>query len=206
MSEAATARQAQALLDLVEADRAAKCADLASAAEARVAQLCADAHAGARSRMRGAFEDERRLRAERLGAATAELETRRRAVAQARDAALLAAGWAALPEALAARWRDPTGRRAWIADAVAAARSTLPRAKWRIVHAPGMTDAERETLAAEVRAAAGCEPQIAEDTANPAGLAIAVEGTAIDATARGLLAARADSGARLLDLLHRETR
>jgi hypothetical protein len=201
MSATTTAARAQALLDLIEADRAAKCAALDAAAVAQIAELRRGAHAVARARMRRAFEDERRLRRERVGAATAALETRRRAVAQARDATLLRAGWNVLRQSLVARWADPDARRTWIASTVAAAASALPHASWRIVHAPGLAPDERDALARDALTATGHAPALVADPGCAAGLSIAVEGTAFDATDRGLLSDRAEIEALLLDLM-----
>jgi hypothetical protein len=201
MNTTPTEARAQALLDLVEADRAAKCAALEAAAAAQVTGLRRDAHASARARMRRAIEEERRMRRERVEAAEAALATRKRAVAQARDAALLEAGCAALPRALEARWANATARRAWIASTISEAASTLPRAPWRIVHAEGLLPDERDALAREVVSATGHAPSIVAEPGIAAGLSIAVGGTAIDATDRGLLSDRAEIEALLLDLI-----
>lgn len=200
----ATLQQTQALLALVEADRAAKCAALQNAARTLATELTAQAHATARQRMRRAIDDERALRAERVGAAAAELQTRRRLAEQARDTALLTNGWEALPAALAARWRDAAARAAWVQRAIAEATAALPRAAWRIVHAPGWPAQEIAAVAGEIAAVTGAAPSFGADAAIAGGLSIAVAGTAIDATVHGLLADRAEIGARLLHALREQ--
>ncbi|HYR00008.1 MAG TPA: hypothetical protein VET86_08190 [Casimicrobiaceae bacterium] len=195
------ARQAEALLAIVEADRAAKCGAILDAARAQAAALVADAHAAARARMRAAFAEERELVAARIAAAQANLETRRRIARQQRAAALLAAAWEKLPAALLARWRDPHARRAWAATVAEDARRVLPRSAWTIAHAPGWPEAERAAFAGELSAANGIDASFVEDPAVRAGLRIAADHNVVDGTQEGLLADRAEIGARLLALL-----
>src|SRR5512143_202255 len=112
-------RRTQALLALVEADRAQKCAAIEADARARCAALLAQAHADARAKMRAAFAEERAHRDLRIAAAQATLQTRLRLALQHRSATFLAAGWRRLPRALDARWADAAARAAWV-DAIVA--------------------------------------------------------------------------------------
>jgi hypothetical protein len=197
----AVERQTQALLALVEEDRAAKCEAILAAARDRVGAMLDEAHADARRRMRAAFLEERTRQEARVAAARANLQTRRRLALQRRAAALLAEGWRKLPDELRRRWRHPEARRAWVASVVASARDLLPRAGWRITHAPDWPAAERDDLARELAAALGAAPEIVVDTNAGAGLRIAALGNVIDSTLRGLMTDRAEIGAQLLHLL-----
>lgn len=194
-------RQMQALLALVDADRAQKCEAILAEARARAAALLTEAHVDARRRMRAAFLEERERRDERIGAARANLQTRRRLALQRLAAALLAEGWRKLPDELMRRWRQPEARRAWVASVVASARALLPRTGWRITHAPDWPAAERDELARELAVALGTAPEIVVDATADAGLRIAAGGNVIDSTLHGLTADRAEIGAQLLRLL-----
>jgi len=196
------ARQ-QALLDLVEADRTLRCNTILGEARAGTAATLAAAHAEARARMRSTFAQERTRGAASVAAAHARLQTHRRLHDQRRAAALLAAGWRKLPEALGARWQQPESRRTWVESVIAAARAALPKAAWRIVHAPGWLDAERARLGASLTAELGASPQFVADATIQAGLKVAAGGIAIDATLDGLLADRDEIGAGLLRHLER---
>lgn len=195
------ARQTEALLALVEADRTKKCEAILAEARAHVQALLADAHRDARRRMREAFAEERARRDERVAAARAKLQTHRRAALQRRATALLAAAWQRLPGALDARWRAPEARRAWVAAVVAAARALLPGGGWKITHAPDWPQAERDALAAELAYSLDMTPRFVSDEAIHAGVKIAAGGNVIDGTLAGLLADRAEIGGALLDLL-----
>jgi len=192
------ASQTHALLDLVEADRARRCEAILGEARGRAAALLRQAHADARQRMREAFHEERARRVERVAAARANLQTRQRLGEQQRAAAFLAAGWQRLHEELLRRWRDPAARRAWVAHVSADARRLLPHAEWRITHAPGWPADERDEFAAELARALGTAPTFTADAAVGAGVRIAAMGNVIDGTLPGLLADRAEIGARLL--------
>jgi hypothetical protein len=194
-------RQTQALLALVEADRAKKCEAILAEARARAIALLDEAHADAARRMRAAFVEERARRDERVAAARANLQTRRRLALQRRAAALLALGWSRLPDELSRRWRAPDARRTWVANAVASAREILPRAGWRITHAPDWPDAERDAVARELTAALDAAPEFIVNPGVGSGLRIAAGGNVVDCTLHGLTADRADVGAQVLRLL-----
>jgi len=195
------AAREQALLELVEADRGLRCATIMREAQASAAASVATAHAEARARVCRAFAEERQLRAARLAAAAAKLQTHRRLHEQRRAAALVATGWRALPEALCERWRQPRTQQAWVDSVIAAARTTLPRGGWRIAHAPGWADAERLVLARALEAELGAAPQVHCDDSIRAGLKVAQGRIVIDGTLEGLLADRSEIGAGLLQHL-----
>ena len=142
--------QAQALLDLVEADRARQVAAILDEARGRAATLRSQAHAEARKRMREAFVEQRVLQRERIAAAMARLATQRRLHEQQRTAALLQRAWQRLPDELLQRWREPVARAAWVAQVMAAAQARMPRGPWRIVHAPDWPVCEQQALRHEL--------------------------------------------------------
>ena len=192
------ARCMQALLDLVETDRSCTCNAVLGEARERATAMLAAAHAQARARMRQAFGEERERREIRLAEAQARLQTHRRLHDQRHAAALLAAGWKRLPDALIVRWRQSEARRAWVEGVVAQARVALPRTPWRIVHAGGWPEDERAALAAALAGQLDAAPQLVPDEALRAGLKVAAGGNVVDGTLAGLLADRAEAGAKLL--------
>ena len=191
-------RRMQALLDIVESDRRTQVEAIVGEARAVVATLLGQANRAARERMRQAFADERRQRDERVHAARANLQTRRRLAAQRCSSALLELTWRRLPDALLARWRDSAARRTWIAHVLALARTSLPPLRWQIDHEPGWPTAERDEVAAKITRDVGATPVFRADGKIRAGLRIAGGGAVIDCTLDGLLRDRAENGARLL--------
>jgi hypothetical protein len=151
--------------------------------------------------MRQAFVDERRLRDQRVQAAHANLQTRRRLAAQQRATALLAEAWVCLPDALLARWCALETRRQWITRIVARARTSLLGVAWRIAHAPDWTAAEREELSRDLAREVGTAPEFRVDEGIRAGLRIAGAGAVVDGTLDGIMRDRAENGARLLAFL-----
>jgi hypothetical protein len=190
--------QTRALLDLVEADRAKRCAAILNDATSRATTLRAQAHADARARMRQAFEEQRALRRERLAAAQARLATQRRLHEQQRTAALLRRAWDRLPGELLGLWKAPASRAAWVASVLASARARMPHGPWRIVHAPDWPAAEQQALARAVSAEPSAAPHFDADDTITAGLKVMADGNVIDGTLGGLLADRAEFEARLL--------
>jgi hypothetical protein len=194
----------QALLDVVETDRKRRSNAIIGEARARAAATVAAAHAEARARVRSAFEEERRRSEAQVAAAQARLMTRRRLHEQRRAENLLAAGWREFPTALCDRWRRPECRQSWIETVIVEARKVLPAEGWRIVYAPGWSDGERAAFAASVPTP-GEPPELALDEGARAGIRVSAGGNVIDGTLAGLLADRAEIGARLLRTLEGET-
>lgn len=194
------ARNEQALVALVEEAAERRRTELLDAARNDSRALVRSAHAEARAAMRRAFEEERRLERQRVGAAEANLETRRRLAMQRRNAALVAAAWRLLPDALARRWQDASARGPWIDHIVRSACAALPRTgtAWRVVHPATWPAAERETVAATIAAHTGIAPAFVSETSVDAGLRIAADGTSVDGTLEALLADRSDIAAQLL--------
>jgi hypothetical protein len=195
--------QTAALLALVEADRTKRCTAILDEARARATALTRAARAEARARMREAFREERARHDERVAAARAGLQTRKRLAEQQRANAILAAGWTALHAELARRWADPASRQAWTASALEAARRVLPGSGWRIAHPADWPAAECGAYGAAVGRALGAAPALAADPSVAAGLRISALGNVVDSTLAGLTADRAAIGARLLHLVDR---
>lgn len=206
------ATRTQALLDLVEAERARQCAQVRAQAEAAAQAQRASSRAEARARVRAAFAEERARATARLAAAHADLRTRQRAQAQRRLEALLALAWQRLPAALSARWVDPVARSAWVQAALERAARVMPRPTanepWQVAHAPPPLTPDAATAAAAAAAALGPRPgsggvlpAFAPDPRIAAGLRISAGGNVLDATLAGLLADRAEIGGRLVGLL-----
>jgi hypothetical protein len=193
--------QAQALLELVEADRARQVAAILGDAQGSAAALRAQAHAEARKRMREAFAEQRALHHERVAAAQARLATQHRLHEQQRTAALLHRAWERLPGELLQRWRDPATRVAWVVTVISAAKARMPGGLWRIVHAPDWPAAEQQASQPELLAGQDAAPVCEADPHICAGLKIAAAGNLIDGTLDGLLADRRELESRLLRLL-----
>jgi len=192
----------RALLDLVEAYRARRCAAVADEARAQADRLLGDARANARAVARRAFEEARARRASRLASASAEVATCIRVAEQHRLRALLEEGMRRLPQALLHRWRDPAARALWVAHVLAEAQRRLPAGAWRVEHPADFTEAECARLVREL--ASPFEFVTAQDTI--AGLRIGAPPNAIDGTLEGLLAGRDDVEAQLLGAITRERR
>ena len=190
-------RRMQALLDLVETDRRERLAAIARDAESAAAALLREAHHEARSRVRAAFADERRLRDERVHAARANLQTKRRLASQHHASIWLMEAWRALPDGLLARWRSAESRRQWIAHVIAQARTALPGHQWSVHHAPDWPDAEREALGLQLRDS-GVTSTFHPDAAIRGGLRISGSGTVVDGTLDELTRDRAANAGRLL--------
>jgi hypothetical protein len=185
----------QALLDLVEADRTRRCAEILERARSQAAAITAQARAAASARVRSAFAEERRRSAWRVTEAQARLATRRRLRKQQLAQQFVAAAKDALPKALGERWQRPQARREWVARAAAEARAALPNVRWRITHAPGLTEEDRRVV--------GGDADYEVDPNMRAGLRIAALGNVVDGSLAGLLADRGEVAARLLEQLER---
>jgi hypothetical protein len=191
-------RNAAALLALVQEDAARRVNGALAAARDDAARIRREAHDAARAAVRKAYADERHRHRERVAAAQAARDTRERLALQRHNAALVAAGLAELPGALAHRWQLPQTRAAWVDRAFEQACATLPRTQWAVVHPGAWPGDEREALAARIATFTGQAPKFVEDPALPAGVAIEANGTRVDARLPGLMADRSRLGARLL--------
>ncbi|HVO06151.1 MAG TPA: hypothetical protein VMT83_05155 [Burkholderiaceae bacterium] len=194
-------RQMRSLLELIESDRARRCAQILDPAHAGATALRARAASDARARLRAAFAEQRQRGLDALAAARARAATRMRLRAQQHAAALLRDAWRQLPDALRASWRDARSRAAWVDQVVATARTRLSVDSWRIVHAAGWPVAEQQALE---RSLVGIRVSFEPDAALDAGLQIVAGGNLVDATVTGLLGDRSEIEAALLRLLEPE--
>ena len=192
-------RSMQALLDLVESDRARLCDAILGEAHERAHDLRADARTAARRRMRQVVEEQRLRRAERIAAAEARLATQRRLHAQRHLAARLRLASEQLPRSLQALWHEDDARAAWTRTVLATAKLRLPPGPWRIAHPADWPAGERERALRTV--AADAPPTCVVDPTVTAGLRVACGGIVLDGTLEGLLADRFEVEARLVQRL-----
>jgi hypothetical protein len=194
-------RQAQALIDLIGADRARQCDDVLGAARARASSVLAQARDEARERVRQVFAEQRERRERELASARARLATHRRLHEQRRMAALLQLASDRLPGELRSAWQQEPARAAWVAQTLDYARARLQPGPWRIAHAPDWPADERERARASLAADARVEARFESDASIAAGLKVVHGTNVVDGTLAGVLADRADVEARLLSLL-----
>lgn len=191
----------QGLLRLVDAYRESQCRSLLEAARQEATALIARTYQEERARLHQRVLAERSGARERIQAARAELDTRRRAGVERANAQILALAWPRLHESLAARWRDARERRSWVQGVLDQARRLLPKGVWTLRHAPGWPEPERQALARALTEELGSTPRLVADGAVSAGLRIEASGAVLDGTLEGLLKDRARIEARLLALL-----
>lgn len=191
-------RQTRSLLELIEADRERRCAQILEPARAGALALQAQARSEARARRHATIAAQRQRRRDALAAARARLATRTRLHAQQHEAALLRLAWRQLPDALCTLWRDTAARAAWVGQVVAAARTRLSADAWRIVHAADWPAAEQQALAGSL---AGIALRFESEPAVDAGIKVIAGGNIVDGTVAGLLADRSEIEAALLRLL-----
>ena len=191
------------LIQLVEQQRDSDCLELLDQARDEARELLHAAHRRSREHLHSAAATERtRVRAQ-VGAARAELETRRRQHRQRLGFALLEVARERLPRLLAERWADPDGRAGWIRQAAEQALLRLPKGVWTIHHPPDLPAADREQLAGIL----GDLPQAPDwhaDASLDSGLIIENEGVRLDACTAGLLEDERAIEARLLALIDLE--
>jgi len=214
-----------ALLALVEAYRARRCAELLDPARERARALLRVARAEGRQRVHATIAEARQRLASEVGAEQARLATERRLDEQRQAMRLLQQAWSALREELRARWRDGAARRRWLDAHLARALRALPAARgaaaagappspagnqarggggavaWQVEFPASWAPDEREAFAARLAAAgvsvAAWRPRQDID----GGVRIRAGNNVVDATIDGLLADRAALEGRLLDVL-----
>lgn len=164
--------------------------------EAQVETIERDARREARRLLRAASHAKRERVRERCREALAELDAERRRRDFEVDRGVIGAALAALPEALERRWRDADARRAWCAQAGTIAAARLVARDWRIALGAGVSEPERNALAAAA-AAHGARAECVTG-AGGVGLSIAAGPSVVDATVAGLLADGEAIAARLL--------
>jgi F0F1-type ATP synthase membrane subunit b/b' len=190
-----------ALLALVEDYRARRCAELLDPARSQARDLLRHARAEGRQRVHTTIGEARQRLAGEVGAAQARLATERRLVEQRRSVQVLQQAWAALREALRARWRDGDARRQWLDAHLARALRVLPRERWQVEFAADWPPAERECFAADIAAAGVAHSSWQARQDIDGGVRIRAGNNVVDATIDGLLGDKAALEGRLLDLL-----
>lgn len=190
--------QRDALLELLEQARAARCRELRVQADAGAQDLRRRARRTARDRVSKAARQERTRLEREVHLARATLETRGRTLARRRDQALLNAARDVLAAELAARWQDAPARRQWVEAALGEASAVLLGRDWVLEHPEDWPAVERDwaaTLAA-TRHGARVETRAAPEAL--AGLRVVDRGASVDMTATGLVAQRGTLDADLL--------
>ena len=175
----------EALLAVIEEDRARRCEAIEAEARRTAAQLLGEARSAARLRVREALAIERRRLREALAAIDAALATELRLHDQRGFRALLDKTWERLPTALAVRWSDASQRGEWTRHVVDSARAVLPVGAWTIAHGPGWPVSEREALAESLERL-GIQAQFVERAGFGPGLEVRSKGNRVDGTAAGL--------------------
>jgi len=193
-------RATDALLDVIEADRARQVEAIEQEARRTAAQLLGEARSAARARVRDALAIERRRLRDGLAAIDAALATGVRLHDQRGFRALLDRTWERLPTVLAVRWSDAAQQSLWVHHIVDSARAVLPAAAWTIAHGPGWPPSERAQLA-ELLERLGIEATFVELAGFGPGLEVRCHGNRVDGTATGLTADAGEVGARLLEYL-----
>ena len=150
-----------------------------------------DARIKVRAEIRVARE---RLRSE-VAAAQAQLEAERRRRRQAELNGVLANIMRRVPDALAARWRNPNSRREWITAALRDAKRRLGDGDLTVRHAPNVMPDER------VQVFEGLRLTWIEDAGLAAGLIIDIAGARLDASIEGLLAGSLELQSKVLKML-----
>lgn len=189
------------LLELVEAYRERECHALMEAARREAAELIGRTYQQERARLHQRVLAERAGARERIQAARAERDTRKRASGERASARILAGAWPRIEAALRGRWRDPAGRRTWVQGVLAQAGHLLPKGVWTLRHAPDWPETEWQAQGTALAAELGSEPRFIADGSVSAGLAIEGAGALLDGTLEGLLKDRTRVEARLLALL-----
>jgi hypothetical protein len=174
-----------------------ECGAVTAAAEQEARAIVADAHATARRRMHEAVVELRREAARRIARAEAAAETAARQRAQRRAATAVERAWPLLTDAVAARWHNEAGRRAWTAGVVRAVRDRIAAPTLAVEHPLDWTAAEQRDFCSALGREAGTvtfTPR--QDLA--AGIRVNAARATLDATPHGLLADRQAIAALLL--------
>jgi len=194
---AIAAAQATALINRVREESRSRCDELRLSARSQSHETQRKARHEARARLHGAVREKRRRVADRCRAVEIEQQSLRRARDFKREAGLIAQAVAALPDALAARWRDPDRRQLWCAQAIEAASRILTGSEWGVEISSRLGATERKQLESQVGLRGATIVRWREDLPG-FGLRIGHDTTWIDATADRLLRDQSDLAARFL--------
>lgn len=172
-------------------------------AATQAADIVRRARSEARARVHQAVLETRRADETTLAQRRAALDTQARRSRQAMLRELLERAWAALPEALRARWQDDRGREQWCRAACSAAQRSLRHLdrlqveldpQWQAGLGPLLRHSFGSDATVTVTGVAGLG----------AGLRIRAGDACLDATVAGLLAARSRITAELLAEFERQ--
>jgi hypothetical protein len=189
------------LLELVDQWRDDECLRLLDRARDEALDLLLTTHQRARKQVHAIIQSERGRLRNRVAAARAELETKRRLHRHQLGSVILEAAHRRLPERLAERWADPQSRAVWIRNAVTFALQRLPAGRWRVRHAACFRAADHDVLLQTLNRHRAQAPELVADSGIDAGLVIECGGVRLDASVQGLLADSAAYQARLLALM-----
>jgi len=180
-------RQAQALIDAVEARKQDERERILNEAREEARSITKRAYRHARERFHDAAEDLRSDRAKRMDQAKAQRDTEQRQRHQSALADIVKTAWPKLTEALKDRWRSRENRETWAKDALASADARLKPVGWRVLYPADMDDDFRDQLKSwlDERDIEDAEAKPSEDI--DAGLRIEADGVTLDATAPALL-------------------
>ena len=191
--------QSNALVREIEHQLKSENEAIAEAAQRDAHDITAQARAAARRQMHAAIGELRKEGNRRLTRAKAQLDTATRARAQHRAAEAVHAALPLLGEALAARWRDPNGRRIWT-DAIAAlCADRLRPGGWVVEHPVDWSTQEQQQFIAAIGNGGSADMNFEAKGDIGAGLRIKADQAVLDATPHGLLADRTAIAALLLD-------
>jgi hypothetical protein len=174
-------------------------------ARAEVREILRRAWRRERAHLHTSVEAERTRARALIQAARAERATRERTSGDRRNARLLALAWPRLRALLQARWQDPEGREAWVAQALSTALESLPAGQWTVRHAPDWLAPEAAepciALAELLAKQEAPAPRFTPDQELAAGLIVECGAARLDASLDGLLLDRPRLEARLLALV-----
>lgn len=196
-----TARQAQALLDLVVAWRDQECSRLAEAASQEAQRLRQEALAAARQQVHAAIEAARHQEAHAQQVRQAEQAQQERLRRQQAECRQLATGMDLLRRQLLARWLHKPARTQWLQMARQQAAVILFHQHWQVEHPAAWPADEQAAFAHAVEAAGQESPRFTPRQELVGGVRICAGGACLDATVEGLLRDRAAIEAQLMALL-----
>ena len=189
--------QTRALLHRLEREQGLRTRRAQEDAAEQARDIARRARSEARARVHQAVLDTRREIESAIARRTAAIETRRRSARQATLRRLLDDAWQRLPAALEARWEQPDARATWCRSACAQATRSLLRTERVVVE---LDPRWRDELAPVAQAALCAGGVIEVEAVDGLGAGLRLRGgrACIDATVRGLVAARERVAAELL--------
>ena len=189
--------QTRALLHRLEREQGLRTRRAQEDAAEQARDIARRARSEARARVHQAVLDTRREIESAIARRTAAIETRRRSARQATLRRLLDDAWQRLPAALEARWEQPDARATWCRSACAQATRSLLRTERVVVE---LDPRWRDELAPVAQAALRAGGVIEVEAVDGLGVGLRLRGgrACIDATVRGLVAARERVAAELL--------